>query len=211
MRVNCYKVIFILVWRMPLKIRFAYPTKVYRSLVLAVSLLILITTSSIAAPVSFASANIENDRNREDDHRYQSQRSAIGTSMEARLDSIVNDAYTNAKPLIENSKENSSVPNNAVHFMGTVDLNSINQLNDSSTLASLGADINGTKKEFVAPNLTPIEEEEYNELKEKAKSGELIQNTNITTLPKVESSLEELIENEKTNGNALQDRSMVDP
>jgi len=196
---------------MPLEIRFAYPTKVYRSLVLAISLLILITTSSIAAPVSFASANIENDRNREDGHRYQSQSSATGASMEASLDSIVNDAYTNAKPLIENSKENSSVPNNAVHFMGTVDLNSINQLNDSSTLPSLGADINGTKKEFAAPNLTPMEEEEYNELKEKAKSGELIQNTNITTLPKVESSLEELIENEKTNGNALQDRSMVDP
>src|SRR5918996_3506428 len=127
MRVSCYKDIFILVWRILLEIRLTYPKKAHRSIVLAISLLILITTSSIAAPVSFASANIENDRNREDGNRYQSQRSAIGTSMEKRLDSIVNDVYTNVNPLKENSKEDSSVPNNAVQFMGTVDLNSINQ------------------------------------------------------------------------------------
>jgi hypothetical protein len=214
MRVCCYKDIFILVWRILLEIRLAYPKKAHRSLVFAISLLILITTSSIAAPVSFASANIENDRNREDGQRYQSQRSAIGTSMEKRLDSIVNDVYTNVNPLKENSKEDNtpSAPNNVVEFMGTVDINSINQLNDSSTSSSLGADINnGTKKEFAVPYLTPLGEEEYNELKEKAESGELTQNTNIATLPKVESSLEELIQNEKTNANTLQGSGIVDP
>jgi hypothetical protein len=198
-----------------LEIRLAYPKKSHRPIVLAISLLILITTSSIAAPpISFASTNIENDSNREDGHRYQSQRSAVSTSMEKRLDSIVNDVYTNVNPLNKNNKEDSilSAPNNVVEFMGTVDINSINQLNDSSTSPSLGADINnGTKKEFAVPYLTPLGEEEYNELKEKAESGELTQNTNIATLPKVESSLEELIQNEKTNANTLQGSGIVGP
>lgn len=97
---------------------------------------------------------------------------------------------------------------NAVQFMGTVDLNSIDQLSNSSrsTLSSLGNDSNRTQNVFAIPYLTPFGEEKYKELKQKAKSGELPATTNVTTPPMGASSLEELFENKNANR-----RDVVDP
>lgn len=112
--------------------------------------------------------------------RYQ--RSVVGESIDRRFNTLGADIPSGSEES-NDVKSTSSAPA-SVEYMGTVDVNSIEQLSEVST--SSGDNTN------VVPYLSPLGEEEYKKLKEKARSGELTPNTDVTTPPNAANGLETL-------------------
>lgn len=97
--------------------------------------------------------------------------------------------------LDQSSNSVDTLESNVVEYGGPISLEEID------TNKSLSVPNNNNNSTIAVPYLTPFTKEEYKDLKEKAKSGELTPNTNVTTPPMAGRSLEELIRNENATSN----------